>query len=87
MSYRELKEIFPSNPSTRQTFSLSLSDHYQLDSTSHTTWLVSQVGTSVTAGLIASLITQPADVIKTYRQVAPTDYQNVYVTIKSIIKV
>ncbi|CAF1466018.1 unnamed protein product [Adineta ricciae] len=49
-------------------------------------WLTSQASISVAAGLIASFITQPADVIKTYRQVAPADYQNVHITIKSILK-
>ncbi len=57
------------------------------DISSNKQWLTSQASISVAAGLIASLITQPADVIKTYRQVAPTDYYNVYMTIKSIIKV
>ncbi|CAF4058654.1 unnamed protein product [Rotaria sp. Silwood2] len=53
---------------------------------SHKNWITSQASISIAAGLIASFITQPADVIKTYRQVAPNDYQNVRITIKSIIK-
>jgi len=70
MSYRKLKDIFSSDTN------ISSNEH----------WLTSQASISVAAGLVASLITQPADVIKTYRQVAPTDYRNVYMTIKSIIK-
>jgi hypothetical protein len=50
-------------------------------------WVMTQASVSVAAGLIASFITQPADVIKTYRQVAPKDYRNVYLTIKAIFKV
>ena len=50
-------------------------------------WFTSQVAIGVAAGVIASLVTQPADVIKTHRQVAPSDYRNVYITIKAIIRV
>ncbi|CAM4934478.1 unnamed protein product, partial [Rotaria socialis] len=70
MSYRKLKDIFSND----------------MDSPSNTNWLTSQASISVTAGLIASFITQPADVIKTYRQVAPTDYRNVHMTIKYIFQ-
>ncbi|CAF3336382.1 unnamed protein product [Rotaria sp. Silwood1] len=70
MSYRKLKDIF--------------SDDMNIPSKK--SWMTSQALISIAAGLIASFITQPADVIKTYRQVAPTDYQNVRITIKSIIK-
>jgi solute carrier family 25 protein 38 len=70
MSYRKLKETF--SPDTHLS--------------SNKSWITSQASISVAAGLIASFLTQPADVIKTYRQVAPTDYQNVSMTIKSIIK-
>jgi solute carrier family 25 protein 39/40 len=64
-----------------------LKDIFSSDISTNKNWLTSQASISVAAGLIASFLTQPADVIKTYRQVAPTDYQNISVTIKSIIKV
>ncbi|CAF2086053.1 unnamed protein product [Rotaria magnacalcarata] len=70
MSYRKLKDTFSNDK----------------NSPSNTNWLTSQASISVTAGLIASFITQPADVIKTYRQVAPTDYRNVHMTIKFILQ-
>ncbi|CAF0934233.1 unnamed protein product [Adineta steineri] len=70
MSYRKLKD--------------NMSDDTNLSSNRN--WFTSQAAISVAAGLIASFITQPADVIKTYRQIAPADYKNVYMTVKSIIK-
>ena len=50
-------------------------------------WLASQVTIGFTAGIIASFITQPADVVKTYRQVAPTDYRTIRITVQAIQKV
>jgi hypothetical protein len=86
MSYRKLKDIFSSDTSKFKFFFFYIPD-CKLDLSSNKNWITSQASISVAAGLIASFLTQPADVIKTYRQVAPTDYQNVYITIKSIIKV
>jgi len=89
MSYRKLKDMCSHDISKtiiRLIFQ-SISIKLKLDISSNTKWITSQVSISVAAGLIASFITQPADVIKTYRQVAPTDYKNSYMTVKSIIKV
>ena len=64
-----------------------LKDIFSSDISSNKNWLASQASISVAAGLIASFITQPADVIKTYRQVAPTVYKTIPMTIKSILQV
>ena len=50
-------------------------------------WWIAQVSTSFTAGIIASFVTQPADVIKTYRQVAPDDYRTIASAMKAIKQV
>jgi solute carrier family 25 protein 38 len=86
MSYRKLKDIFSSDISKKILFQI-ISIQFQSDISSNKHWLTSQASISVVAGLIASFVTQPADVIKTYRQVAPGDYRNISMTIKSIIKV
>ena len=89
MIYRKLKETVASD--ARKTTALisspSIPMVVNIDALSGRMWFTSQAGISVAAGVIASLVTQPADVIKTYRQVAPGDYRNVYVTIKAIIRV
>ena len=87
MSYRKLKDVFSQDSSKIITISQSISIKFKQDISSNQSWVTSQALVSVAAGLIASFITQPADVIKTYRQVAPVDYRNVYVTIKYILKV
>ena len=50
-------------------------------------WWIAQVSTSFTSGIIASFVTQPADVIKTYRQVAPDDYRTISSAMKAIRQV
>jgi hypothetical protein len=89
MSYRKLKDVVSND--TGKTINLvifqTISVNSNSDGSLSKSWITSQASIGVAAGLIASFITQPADVIKTYRQVAPTDYQTVYITIKSIIKV
>lgn len=50
-------------------------------------WWINQLLTSFTGGIIASFVTQPADVIKTYRQVAPQDYRTISSTMKAINQV
>lgn len=88
MSYRKLKDSFTDD--TRRLARSSLLDvceRYRLAVSSNARWMALQALISVAAGLIASFVTQPADVVKTYRQVAPNDYRNVYTTVKSILKV
>ena len=61
--------------------------HWRLDNASNQSWLASQVSISFAAGMIASFITQPADVVKTYRQIAPNEYRSIYSTLKAINRV
>ncbi|CAF0920484.1 unnamed protein product [Didymodactylos carnosus] len=49
-------------------------------------WLPAQVLITTAAGITATFLTHPADVVKTYRQIAPTEYKTVYSTIKAITK-